>query len=348
MIRPAEPSDAAAIGALDARPAHEGHALVVEAHDGSVVGLVHARPHGSVWHLEQLVVHPGSRGKGIGGDLLDAIEAHARDAGALAISLRTYRDVPWNAPWFLRRGYEVMEPPPSSMDDIVAAEAAAGLLDGPPRVAMLRQLVEPVTPRVAVSVVPLRDGPGGLEVFVQHRAATMDFAAGAVVFPGGRVDPADRAAKGDAAAHEEAATAWSQTSVTDGDVLAALRAAAVRELAEETGLRVDPARLLPWDSWVTPAASPKRFDVSFFVLADDDEVLANTTTEAVRAGWEPVAEVLRQWEAGDLYLMTPTRVILAEVLRLGTVAEVVAYEPVIEPGRRDGAAIRPRRSSQPR
>ena len=295
MIRPAQPADAAALGALGAAPRGEGLALVVEGHDGAVVGLAHARPHGPVWHLEQLCVHPASRGKGIGGDLLDAIEARARDGGALAISLRTYRDVPGDAPWFLRRGYEVMEPPPSSMDDIIAAEAAAGLLDGPPRVAMLRQLVEPVTPRVAVSVVPLRDGAAGLEVFVQHRAATMDFAAGAVVFPGGRVDPGDREATGDAAAHAEAATAWAQTSVTDGDVLAALRAAAVRELAEETGLRVDPARLLPWDNWVTPAASPKRFDVSFFVLADEDEVLTNTTTEAVRAGWEPVAEVLRQW-----------------------------------------------------
>ena len=344
MIRPAQPADAAALGALGAAPRGEGLTLVVEGHDGAVVGLAHARPHGPVWHLEQLCVHPASRGKGIGGDLLDAIEARARDGGALAISLRTYRDVPGDAPWFLRRGYEVMEPPPSSMDDIIAAEAAAGLLDGPPRVAMLRQLVEPVTPRVAVSVVPLRDGAAGLEVFVQHRAATMDFAAGAVVFPGGRVDPGDREATGDAAAHAEAATAWAQTSVTDGDVLAALRAAAVRELAEETGLRVDPARLLPWDNWVTPAASPKRFDVSFFVLADEDEVLTNTTTEAVRAGWEPVAEVLRQWEAGDLYLMTPTRVILAEVLRLGTVAEVVAHEPVTEPGRRDGAAVRPRRA----
>lgn len=331
MIRPAEPSDAAA------------HALVVEGHDGRVVGRVEARPHGSAWHITELSVDPGSRGKGIGGDLLDAIETTARESGALAASLRAERD--GAATWFLRRGYEVVEPPPSSMDEILAAEAAAGLLDGPPRVAMLRQLVPPVTPRVAVSVVPLRDGPAGLEVFVQHRASTMDFAAGAVVFPGGRVEPLDREAKGDPAAHEEAASVWSQTSVTDGDVLAAMRAAAVRELEEETGASVDPTRLVPWDNWVTPAASPRRFDVVFFVLADRGDTLTNTTTEAVRAGWEPVAEVLGQWEAGDLYLMTPTRVILAEVDRLGSVAAVTAAEPVIEPGRRDGGTVRPRRRS---
>lgn len=184
MIRPAEPS------------APGAHAFVVEGHDGAVVGRVQARAHGPVWHIEELTVVPASRGKGIGGDLLDAIEALARESGALATSLRTYRDLRGHEEWFVRRGYEVVDPPPSSMDEIIAAEAGAGLLDGPPRVAMLRQLVEPVTPRVAVSVVPLRDGPGGLEVFVQHRASTMDFAAGAVVFPGGRVDDVDRKATG--------------------------------------------------------------------------------------------------------------------------------------------------------
>ena len=47
----------------------------------------------------------------------------------------------------------------------------------------------PIKP--AVSVLMIRDGATGLEVFVQHRVSTMDFAAGVVVFPGGRVDPID-------------------------------------------------------------------------------------------------------------------------------------------------------------
>ncbi len=46
-------------------------------------------------------------------------------------------------------------------------------------------------PRLAASVILLRDAPDGLEAFVQHRVDTMDFAAGMVVFPGGRVDSAD-------------------------------------------------------------------------------------------------------------------------------------------------------------
>ena len=68
----------------------------------------------------------------------------------------------------------------------------AGLDAGGPRIIMSVPLATTtVAPRPAVSVIPLRDGPGGVEVFVQHRQSTMDFAAGAVVFPGGRCDPGD-------------------------------------------------------------------------------------------------------------------------------------------------------------
>ena len=47
-----------------------------------------------------------------------------------------------------------------------------------------RTLADEPRPVPAVSVIPLRDGPSGLEVFVQHRVPTMDFVPGAVVFPG--------------------------------------------------------------------------------------------------------------------------------------------------------------------
>ena len=43
--------------------------------------------------------------------------------------------------------------------------------------------------RQAASVIMVREAANTLEVYVQHRATTMDFAAGAVVFPGGRTDP---------------------------------------------------------------------------------------------------------------------------------------------------------------
>ncbi|MBJ7252158.1 MAG: hypothetical protein JHC89_12360, partial [Acetobacteraceae bacterium] len=46
--------------------------------------------------------------------------------------------------------------------------------------------------RPASSVMLLRDGPGGMEVFMVVRHRQIDFASGALVFPGGRVEAADK------------------------------------------------------------------------------------------------------------------------------------------------------------
>ncbi len=96
----------------------------------------------------------------------------------------------------------------------------------------------PATPRDAATVVVLRDsGVKGIEVYLIKRSRAVDFMAGAHVFPGGRLDPAD----------------------------GSLEACAVRETFEEAGLRLDPAMLVPWVRWITPAISPKRFDARFFL-----------------------------------------------------------------------------------
>ena len=52
----------------------------------------------------------------------------------------------------------------------------------------------PVVPIPAATVVPLRDGPEGLEALLLLRNARLDFVGGAWVFPGGRIDTADRIA----------------------------------------------------------------------------------------------------------------------------------------------------------
>ena len=126
-----------------------------------------------------------------------------------------------------------------------------------------------------------------------------------------------------------------------------LLATGLRELAEETGLVADPELLLPWDRWVTPEGSPKRFDVSFFVLPVPREHArqpAHLTTEAVGSEWTAVHSLLDAGESGDLRVMTPTRVILRELLDLGTVAEVVRRRPVITGVRDDRPSARPRAS----
>lgn len=210
----------------------------------------------------------------------------------------------------------------------------------------------PARPRPAVSVIPLRDGARGVEAFVQHRQPTMDFAAGAVVFPGGRCDPQDRA-KG-AGLHlpqdvlDEHIAAWQDVVVigdTPEDQARTLLATGLRELGEETGLWAEPSRLLPWDRWVTPERSPKRFDVAFFVLpvpAEDAAQPGHTTTEATHSRWESVEQVLAAAGAGVLALLTPTRVMLEELAVLRDVATVVDHRPVISGVREDLPETRPR------
>jgi GNAT superfamily N-acetyltransferase len=59
-------------------------------------------------HLDQLAVRPENMRQGIGGRLVTAVIEHARAAGAPAVTLTTYRDVSWNAPWYARHGFSVM------------------------------------------------------------------------------------------------------------------------------------------------------------------------------------------------------------------------------------------------
>ncbi|GGT31132.1 GNAT family N-acetyltransferase [Nonomuraea spiralis] len=59
-------------------------------------------------HLDQLAVHPDNMRQGIGGRLVEAVADHARAVGAPAVTLTTFRDVPWNAPWYERHGFAVM------------------------------------------------------------------------------------------------------------------------------------------------------------------------------------------------------------------------------------------------
>jgi ribosomal protein S18 acetylase RimI-like enzyme len=59
-------------------------------------------------HLDQLAVHPDNMRQGIGGRLVAAVIDHARAAGAPYVTLTTYRDVPWNGPWYTRHGFSVL------------------------------------------------------------------------------------------------------------------------------------------------------------------------------------------------------------------------------------------------
>lgn len=188
----------------------------------------------------------------------------------------------------------------------------------------------PVPPaRLAASVILLRDTPGGLEAFVQHRVTTMDFAAGMVVFPGGRVDAADQGGWDyPAELLERHAADWHLSSIAVDPEHATAKSgmvltAALREVWEEAGLGLDASDLRPWANWVTPTDMPKRFDTYFYVAKPAPEAEPqHQTTEAWQSLWMPVGGILTAEASGTLQLMPPTYYLLKEIAGLGTVDAV--------------------------
>lgn len=94
-------------------------------------------------HLEQLSVHPSAMRRGIGAALLEAAVSMARGVGARRVTLLTYADVPWNAPWYARHGWEGTDDLGPELRALAAHEVELGLTGHGRRVAMAR----PVQPR---------------------------------------------------------------------------------------------------------------------------------------------------------------------------------------------------------
>ncbi|WP_139980814.1 GNAT family N-acetyltransferase [Nocardioides litoris] len=126
-----------------------GH-LLVATEDRRLVGFAHVVPHALHAHLDQVSVLPAYTRRGTGTALVRAAMEEARLSGYDVMSLTTFRDVPWNGPFYLGLGF--VEVPEERWEpfqrDLRAAERAL-LLDEPgPRVVMERRLVRPTRPRV--------------------------------------------------------------------------------------------------------------------------------------------------------------------------------------------------------
>ena len=165
----------------------------------------------------------------------------------------------------------------------------------------------------AASVILLRDAEAGLETYLLHRHARMPFAPSMVVFPGGRVDPADASGGDDP-----------------------LRRCAIRETFEETGVVLGEADLHPWAHWITPEIEPRRYDTTFFVAAmPADQEAADLSGETDRAEWSTPGEALAAERSGGIAMLPPTMSILIELADLPTVVEAINHalgrqiEPVL-------------------
>lgn len=108
---------------------------------GRPVAYVLAEPVDGNMHIEQISVHPAAAHRRIGRALIDHVARRAQAAGYPALTLCTFAEVPWNAPYYERCGFRVLagaELTPG-LRRIRAEEAHAGL-DRWPRVCMRRDL----------------------------------------------------------------------------------------------------------------------------------------------------------------------------------------------------------------
>ncbi|WP_309491575.1 MULTISPECIES: GNAT family N-acetyltransferase [unclassified Microbacterium] len=106
------------------------------AKDATVVGFVHVLEIDGHAHLEQLSVLPSHGRRGIGRRLVEAALAEARRRGHPRVSLRTYADVPWNAPFYASCGFIVTEPDTPLLRSLIRIETDLGLFEHGHRVQM--------------------------------------------------------------------------------------------------------------------------------------------------------------------------------------------------------------------
>jgi 8-oxo-dGTP pyrophosphatase MutT (NUDIX family) len=215
------------------------------------------------------------------------------------------------------------------------------------------------TPRDASTLVVVRDAPGGgIEVFCVERQK-VGFLAGAIVFPGGKLDASDLDPDWESLVTppRQAPAAFA----ADAKVLRGLAIAACREALEEAailpvtgtppshadlldcraeladfpaglrsvlarrGLKLALGSLYPLAHWVTPVAQSPRFDTRFFLYVASDAVTgAHDDHETTASFWARPSTVLLRHESAELVLAPPTHRMLEILSAASSLAEAVA------------------------
>jgi 8-oxo-dGTP pyrophosphatase MutT (NUDIX family) len=200
---------------------------------------------------------------------------------------------------------------------------------------------EASTPFPSATILMLRDGPTGLETFMVVRHHQIDFASGALVFPGGKVDVGDYDVRNYCSGIDSA-----------DDTAVAMMAGAIREAFEECGILLarekgsdalvsgerlstlehyrDPLNrsevslieflekeqlMLACDAlqhfahWITPKMLPKRFDTHFYLaVAPPDHLAIHDGHESVDSVWISPDNAIKGNADGTYTIIFPTRV----------------------------------------
>jgi 8-oxo-dGTP pyrophosphatase MutT (NUDIX family) len=178
----------------------------------------------------------------------------------------------------------------------------------------------------AATLILVRDrSDGPAELLMVERAGGMAFAAGALVFPGGRIDNADRelasAIGADHAAVaairetvEETAVPVALSPPPDGNAARGIQDALIADrpfadILDETGLSIDAPALTPFARWVPKFHAVRRFDTMFFVARcpSGDWEPRVVERECAGAYWLTATQVLDRDRRGEARLIFPTR-----------------------------------------
>lgn len=106
----------------------QGTAWVALFDTGSIIGFLSAEVHGSSLHIWQMSVQSGHQKRGVGRALIHAAKSWAEAHKLSSLTLTTFRNVPWNAPFYQSCGFSLAKPDSSPMLlRALAAEKQAGL-----------------------------------------------------------------------------------------------------------------------------------------------------------------------------------------------------------------------------
>jgi GNAT superfamily N-acetyltransferase len=118
-----------------------GVALVADHRDQGIVAFLNGEFASDGLHIWQIAVHKDHHGHGIGRELIEAARLIAIENGYKSLTLTTFRDAPWNEPYYRRLGFETVSDPAlhPRLAGILDKEARAGLPPGQ-RCAMVMKL----------------------------------------------------------------------------------------------------------------------------------------------------------------------------------------------------------------
>lgn len=232
----------------------------------------------------------------------------------------------------------------------------------------IANVAKAVAPIPSATILLLRDGADGLEVFMVKRHHQIDFASGALVFPGGKVDPGDRdpalAEWCDGAEHwtgqglgypvaaireafeecgvllarqagDEAILSGKQLKKIQKKYRAPIAAGdiSIIEMVSEQDLTLACDVLVPFAHWVTPTIVVKRFETKFFVVrVPEGHVPKHDGSESVDSLWVRPADALAMAESGEAVIVFPTRLNLEKLGHGATVEEALErarVEPIV-------------------